>query len=115
MAGAAQVAALYAGPTSAGAPAVTPSVGSAGGQVAAFSFDLARSVVYTRQGNPSGPGAPQAPTRAHDFFLPNWLNLDKVGIPQADEQQRLLANLVTQMSGDRIPCLASGISCAGAR
>jgi hypothetical protein len=105
IAGAAQVAALFAGPsTSAGAPAVTlRSVGSAGGQVAAFSFDLARSVVYTRQGNPAGPGAPQTPTRAHDFFLPNWLNLDKVGIPQADEQQRLLANLVTQMSGDRIP------------
>jgi hypothetical protein len=104
-AGAAQVAALYTGPgASAGAPAVTlRSVGSAGGQVATFAFDLARSVVYTRQGNPAGPAAPQNPTRAHDFFLPNWLNLDKVGIPQADEQQRLLANLITRMSGDRIP------------
>ena len=106
LAGAGQVAALYAGPaTPAGAPAVTlRSVGSAGGQVAAFSFDLARSVVYTRQGNPAGPGSPPlVPTRAHDFFTSGWLNLDKVAIPQADEQQRLLANLVTRMSADRIP------------
>ncbi len=66
LAGAGQVAALYAGPvTPAGAPAVTlRSVGSAGGQVAAFSFDLARSVVYTRQGNPGGPGHASARTDA---------------------------------------------------
>ena len=25
----------------------------------------------------------------------DWVNLDKVEIPQADEQQRLLANLIT--------------------
>ena len=31
------------------------------------------------------------------------MNLDKVAIPQADEQQRLLANLITQMSLDRMP------------
>ena len=31
------------------------------------------------------------------------MNLDKVHIPQADEQQRLLANLITQMSIDRLP------------
>ena len=39
------------------APAVTlRSVGSAGGQAAAFTYDLARSVVYTRQGNPAWAG-----------------------------------------------------------
>ena len=38
-------------------PAVTlRSVGSAGGQAAAFTYDLARSVVYTRQGNPAWAG-----------------------------------------------------------
>ena len=38
-------------------PAVTlRSVGSNGGQVAAFAYDLARSVVYTRQGNPAWAG-----------------------------------------------------------
>ena len=38
-------------------PAVTlRSVGSNGGQAAAFTYDLARSVVYTRQGNPAWAG-----------------------------------------------------------
>ena len=38
-------------------PAVTVcNVGSNGGQAAAFAFDLARSVVYTRQGNPAWSG-----------------------------------------------------------
>ena len=31
------------------------------------------------------------------------MNLDKVAIPQADEQQRLLANLVLKMNADRKP------------
>ena len=31
------------------------------------------------------------------------MNLDKVAIPQADEQQRLLANLITEMNADRMP------------
>ena len=34
---------------------------------------------------------------------PDWVNLDKVAIPQADEQQRLLANLVLQMESSRMP------------
>ena len=39
-------------------PAVTlRSVGTAGGQAAAFAYDLARSVVYTRQGNPAWAAA----------------------------------------------------------
>ncbi len=32
------------------------SVGSNGGHAAAFTYDLARSVVYTRQGNPAWAG-----------------------------------------------------------
>ena len=55
------VATLYSSTTTATTnPAVTlRSVGSNGGQAAAFTYDLARSVVYTRQGNPAwaGPGA----------------------------------------------------------
>ena len=31
-------------------------VGTTGGQAAAFTYDLARSVVYTRQGNPAWAG-----------------------------------------------------------
>ena len=59
--GATAVATLYSDATTATAnPAVTlRSVGANGGQAAAFTYDLARSVVYTRQGNPAwaGPGA----------------------------------------------------------
>jgi hypothetical protein len=110
-AGAATVATLYSDantPTS--APAVTlRSVGSAGGQAAAFTYDLARSVVYTRQGNPQAAGLEldgnTDAIRSDDLFspFPDWLDLGKVAIPQADEQQRLLANLITQMNLDRTP------------
>ena len=72
-------------------------------------------IVYTRQGNPAWAGqerdgdrpirrrttcssAPRPATRS-----PTGSNLDKVAIPQADEQQRLLANLILQMNADRKP------------
>ena len=89
-------------------PAVTlRNVGSAGGQAAAFTYDLARSVVYTRQGNPAFAGQKRdgqsGPIRSDDLFFPDYLDFSKVHIPQADEQQRLLANLVTQMNFDRTP------------
>ena len=90
------------------------SVGSAGGEAAAFAFDLARSVVYTRQGNPAWAGQERdgvAPIRPDDLFFgakasnpqPDWVDLNKVAIPQADEQQRLLANLITRMARDVMP------------
>ena len=97
-------------------PAVTlRSVGANGGQAAAFTYDLARSVVYTRQGNPAWAGqerdgepARSAPTTCSSAAQagdpqPDWVDLDKVAIPQADEQQRLLANLIAQMNADRKP------------
>jgi hypothetical protein len=114
--GATAVATLYSTATTATAnPAVTlRSVGTAGGQAAAFTFDLARSVVYTRQGNPAWAGQDrdgQPPIRANDMFFgaaagdpqPDWVDHSRVGIPQADEQQRLLANLLTSMANDRKP------------
>ncbi|HMP83721.1 MAG TPA: Ig-like domain-containing protein, partial [Verrucomicrobiota bacterium] len=94
-------------------PAVTVrSVGGNGGQAAAFTFDLARSVVYTRQGNPAWVGDERdgiAPLRSSDLFYgnkagdpqPDWIDLNKVAIPQADEQQRLLANMIISMNTDR--------------
>jgi hypothetical protein len=110
LAGAQQVASLQGGASTGavGAAVTLQSVGAAGGQVAAFTYDLARSVIYTRQGNPAWVGrAAATPRRSHDFFegrgQPDWVNLDKVAVPQADEQQRLLANLVTQMNMDRTP------------
>jgi hypothetical protein len=103
------VATLYSSATaSTSRPAVTlRSVGSAGGQAATFTYDLARSIVATRQGNIAWAGQKRDgeidPTRSDDLFFPDWLDFSKVRIPQADEQQRLLANLVTQMNLDRTP------------
>ena len=41
--------------------------------------------------------------QAADDPQPDWVNLDKVAIPQADEQQRLLANVLTTMAQDQLP------------
>ena len=114
--GATAVANLYTNATTATtSPAVTVrSVGINGGQAAAFTYDLGRSVVYTRQGNPAWAGQDRDgvfPARTNDLFFgakpgdvqPDWVDLNKVAIPQADEQQRLLANLVTLMGADRKP------------
>lgn len=114
--GALAVASLYTDPqVPAGAPAVTiREVGASGGCVAAFAFDLARSIVYTRQGNPEWAGQERdgiSPLRSSDMFFgaaagdpqPDWINLGKVAIPQADEQQRLLANLITDFTRSSIP------------
>lgn len=106
------VATIYASATTATTfPAVTlRGVGSAGGQVAVFTYDLPRSVVLTRQGNPAWAGTErdgQNPIRSDDQFFggsaTDWIDLGKVAIPQADEQQRLLANLVQVMNRDRKP------------
>jgi hypothetical protein len=85
-------------------------VGTGVGQAAAFTYDLAKSIVYTRQGNPAWSGMERdgtAPIRSDDLFFggtqPDWIDLSKVAIPQADEQQRLLANLVLQMSSRKKP------------
>jgi Domain of unknown function (DUF4082)/Bacterial Ig-like domain len=108
LAGATQVAAIYSGPSQATSnPAVTlRTVGTNGGQVAAFTFDLARSIVYTRQGNPAWAGQERdghPPTRTNDLFFPDFVNLDKAAIPQADELQRLLGNMILSMNLDRRP------------
>ena len=58
LSGATSVATQYSNATTVTTnPAVTlRSVGTNGGQAAAFTYDLARSVVYTRQGNPAWAG-----------------------------------------------------------
>ena len=89
-------------------------VGTNGGQAAAFAYDLATSVVYTRQGNPAWANQERdgfAPQRSDDKYYgdaasdpqADWVDFDKVAIPQADEQQRLLANLIIEMTLDKKP------------
>ncbi|WP_053226918.1 LamG-like jellyroll fold domain-containing protein [Solirubrobacter soli] len=114
--GATAVATLYSTATVATtSPAVTTrSVGANGGDASAFMYDLARSIVYTRQGNPAWAGQDRdavAPIRPDDLFFgakagdiqPDWVDLSKVQIPQADEQQRLLANVMTDNAASRTP------------
>lgn len=75
------------------------------GQAALWAFDLAHSVVYTRQGNPAWRNQERdgrEGIRAHDAFV-DWIDLDRIQIPQADEQMRLLSQLLSQMLADVQP------------
>jgi hypothetical protein len=75
------------------------------GQAALWAFDLARSVAYTRQGNPAWANQERdgiEGVRAADMFM-GWIDLDRLPIPQADEQQRLLANLLSALTQDARP------------
>ncbi|HSX06719.1 MAG TPA: DUF4082 domain-containing protein [Candidatus Saccharimonadia bacterium] len=98
LAGARAVATLYSDASTATTyPAVTTqTVGS--GTASAWMFDLARSTVYLREGNPGLAG--QATTspgyvgvaRVPDRFALGYLDLTKAAVPQADLQISLLAN-----------------------
>lgn len=75
------------------------------GWAALWAFDLAWSVALTRQGNPAhadqerdGPRG----VRAHELFE-GWIDLDRLGIPQADEQMRLLSQLIAWLLAERLP------------
>lgn len=96
-------------------PAVTMrSVGGNGGVAVAFTYDLARSVALTRQGNPAWAGQDRngdGVMRPNDLFhgnmtgdsQPDYVDLTKVEIPQADEQQRLLANIINEINKETQP------------
>ena len=111
--GATSLATLYSNATTASSyPAVTVNnVGSNGGKAIAFAYDLPRSIVYTRQGNPAWAGEKRdgtsGPIRAGDMFNgsggPHWIDLSKVAIPQADEQMRLLSNIIVRGNLHRKP------------
>src|SRR3954468_3792173 len=109
------VAALYStSATRTTHPAVTVRDSATAGHAVAFMYDLARSVVYTRQGNPAWAGQERdgtSPIRSDDLFYGakpddmqrDWVDLSKVAIPQADEQQRLLANLILDINASKRP------------
>jgi hypothetical protein len=116
--GATSLATLYSTATSATtSPAVTSrTVGL--GRAVAFTYDLAKSVVYTRQGNPAWAGQErdgQTPSiiRSDDLFFgakagdvkPDYVDLNKVAIPQADEQQRFLWNIMLNVNASNKPLL----------
>jgi hypothetical protein len=102
--GATSLGTLYTNATSATTnPAVTMRlVGSNGGRAFAFTYDLAKSIIYTRQGNPAWAAQKRdgtaGPIRSDDLYFgagsPDWIDFNKIAIPQADEQQRLLVNMI---------------------
>ncbi len=81
------------------------------GHAAAFTYNLPKSIVYTRQGNPDWAGEERdkvdGPT-ATDLFYPlngetQWNNPGKIAIPQADEQMRLLSHIIEKFAGYKKP------------
>lgn len=77
------------------------------GQVVAWCYDLAASVVRMRQGpieraDTEGDGLEGV--RAVDMFV-DFVDLDRIHLPQADEQQRLLVNLLNAVSKTPLPRL----------
>jgi len=112
--GATVIATLYQTPTVATPyPAVTLRT-SGLGSAAAFTYDLSRSVVSTRQGNPAWSGRERdgvTPIRSDDLYFgpassdpqPDYVDFNKIQIPQADEQQRLLVNLILAMNANHKP------------
>ena len=119
--GATAFATLYSNATTPTASPAVTWVNAGAGQAAAFTYDLARSVVYTRQGNPAwsgqdrdqyiDPAVGSGQIRSDDLYWgnatfdpePDWVDLNNVAIPQADEQQRLLVNLIEQMNINKKP------------
>lgn len=77
------------------------------GQAVLYAFDLAKSIALMRQGNPKlidqdNDGLPGV--RTVDKFA-GWIDLDRIHIPQADEQQRLFVNLLAQLNNGPLPRL----------
>jgi Domain of unknown function (DUF4082)/Bacterial Ig-like domain/Bacterial Ig domain len=100
LAGTSSLATLYSSPNTATVfPAITSAnVGVNGGKAIAFAFDLPTSVIYTRQGNPLWAGQSRdgqaGPIRSDNLYFPNFIDFNKIQIPQADEQQHLLTNII---------------------
>lgn len=75
------------------------------GSAAFWAYDLSKSIVYTRQGNPEWSNMERdgrEGIRAHDAFV-DWIDLDRIELPQADIQMRLLTRLITEMISDDLP------------
>lgn len=75
------------------------------GYASMWAFDPARSIALMRQGDPAKVNRDLDGfyyLRATDMFV-DWIDLDRLAIPQADEQQRLLVKLITRLGGERMP------------
>lgn len=110
--GATAIAALYTSSgTATGYPAIVTATTGAG-QTAAFTYDLARNVVLTRQGNPANADVDtdgDGVLRTIDLFQTggtnggSWVDRNLIPIPQADVQQRLFARIVKELASTTLP------------
>jgi hypothetical protein len=76
------------------------------GRCVAFSYNLPRNIVYTRQGNPAHAGIEKDGIygiRAMDMFTGGWVDTANNTINQADEQMHLLARCIEYMSAYFMP------------
>ncbi|HMG90111.1 MAG TPA: hypothetical protein VK589_08620 [Chryseolinea sp.] len=72
----------------------------------AFVYNLPKSIVYTRQGNPEHAGREMdgiTGVRAMDLFTGGFVDTSKNTINQADEQMRILTRGIEQMSQHKRP------------
>lgn len=75
------------------------------GLASMWAYDLAGGVALTRQGNPASvqqANMGETEWRAHHAFE-NWIDLDRMAVPQADEQMRLLSRLVEWLLDEVMP------------
>ena len=71
------------------------------GSSVAFLYDLPRSIVYTRQGNPRFAGIEKdgiPGLRGMDLFTDGWLDNSNNTINQADEQMMLLSHCIEELN-----------------
>jgi hypothetical protein len=84
---------------------------SGGGTISCWAYDLAKSVAYTRQGNPTNADVDtdgDGVLRTIDLFQANgggdpWIDRDKISFPQADEQMRLFGHILEDFAWNDIP------------
>ena len=109
--GAESVAALYSAAAASGfvGPTTGPAEGYPAvvkfGRTATWSFDLARSVAYVRQGEPQLAGVERDgidPVRTTDVFYQR-IDLDRMHLPHADVHMRLFARVVEDLLADVLP------------
>jgi hypothetical protein len=111
LSGATQLATLYSNATTSTPYPAIVRYSHGNGQVVIFTFDLARSIILMRQGNPAWAGVEGDGVfgiRALDMFVgrsgqPDWVNPSKMLIPQADEQMHVLSHAIEQVNASQQP------------
>lgn len=76
------------------------------GHAMAFSYNLPKSIVYTRQGNPLSAGIEKdgiPGLRGMDLFTDGWLDTSNSTINQADEQMMLLMHCIEKLNPSSKP------------